>query len=86
MREAMASAVVGDDVLREDPTVNGANCTIMLSCRFVLAAALEDRCARLFGMEAALYTPTASMANLIASMNLVVIVPECMPKCSHATL
>lgn len=47
MREAMAAAPVGDDVFGEDPTV----------------AALESRVAGLLGHEAALYTPTGSMAN-----------------------
>jgi threonine aldolase len=47
MREAMASAEVGDDVYGEDPTVN----------------ALEARVAALFGHEAAMFTPTGSMAN-----------------------
>jgi len=47
MRQAMASAEVGDDVYGEDPTVN----------------ALEDRVAELLGHEAGLFTPTGSMAN-----------------------
>ena len=47
MREAMALAPVGDDVFGEDPTV----------------AALESRVASLLGHEAALFTPTGSMAN-----------------------
>src|SRR4051812_26243655 len=50
MRRAMAEAEVGDDVLGEDPTV----------------AALERRTAQLLGMEAALFTPTGTMANQIA--------------------
>ncbi|KAL3877760.1 hypothetical protein ACJMK2_035422 [Sinanodonta woodiana] len=50
MREAMAKAVVGDDVYGEDPTVNE----------------LQDRCAKLFGMEAALFVPTGTMGNLIS--------------------
>ena len=50
MREAMATAEVGDDVYGEDPTVN----------------ALEAEVAALFGHEAALFTPTGSMANQIA--------------------
>jgi len=50
MRAAMAAAEVGDDVYGEDPTVN----------------ALEERVAALFGHEAALFTPTGSMANQIA--------------------
>jgi threonine aldolase len=50
MRDAMAAAEVGDDVYGEDPTVN----------------ALEAEVAALFGHEAALFTPTGSMANQIA--------------------
>ncbi|MFC0003326.1 threonine aldolase family protein [Micromonospora siamensis] len=50
MREAMATAEVGDDVYGEDPTV----------------AALEAEVATLFGHEAALFAPTGSMANQIA--------------------
>lgn len=56
MRAAMASAEVGDDVYGEDPTV----------------IALEQRVAALFGHEAALFTPSGSMANQIA---LQVVVP-----------
>jgi threonine aldolase len=55
MREAMAGAEVGDDVYGEDPTVN----------------ALQDEVAALFGHEAALFTPTGSMANQIAVQLLV---------------
>ena len=55
MREAMARAEVGDDVYGEDPTV----------------LALQDRVAALFGHEAALFTPTGSMANLLAVRSLV---------------
>jgi threonine aldolase len=49
MRRAMAEAEVGDDVYREDPTVN----------------ALEERVAELFGHEAALFVPTGTMGNQI---------------------
>jgi threonine aldolase len=55
MRAAMASADVGDDVYGEDPTVN----------------ALQERVAALFGHEAALFTPTGSMANQTAAQLLV---------------
>jgi threonine aldolase len=55
MREAMAGAEVGDDVYGEDPTVN----------------ALEAEVAALLGHEAALFTPTGSMANQIAIQLLV---------------
>ncbi|MCZ2847579.1 threonine aldolase family protein [Modestobacter sp. VKM Ac-2978] len=49
MRRAMAEAEVGDDVYREDPTVN----------------ALEERVAALFGHEAALFVPSGTMGNQI---------------------
>jgi threonine aldolase len=55
MRQAMAHAEVGDDVYGEDPTVR----------------ALEERVADLFGHEAALFTPTGSMANVLAVRSLV---------------
>ena len=55
MRAAMAHAEVGDDVYGEDPTVNE----------------LEERVAGLFGHEAALFTPTGSMANVLAVGSLV---------------
>lgn len=55
MRQAMARAEVGDDVYAEDPTVR----------------ALEERVAGLFGKDAALFTPTGSMANLLAVRSLV---------------
>ena len=48
----MAEAEVGDDVLERDPTLQR----------------LEERVADLLGMEAALWTPTGCMANLIALM------------------
>ncbi|MDQ2835062.1 MAG: beta-eliminating lyase-related protein, partial [Acidobacteriota bacterium] len=50
MREAMASAEVGDDVYGEDPTVNR----------------LEREAAELFGREAAIFVPTGTMGNQIA--------------------
>ncbi|MEA3365938.1 MAG: beta-eliminating lyase-related protein, partial [Candidatus Hydrogenedentes bacterium] len=50
MREAMAKAEVGDDVLGEDPTVN----------------ALQERVAGMLGKEAALFVPSGTMANLLA--------------------
>jgi threonine aldolase len=55
MRRAMAGAEVGDDVYGEDPTV----------------LELERRVAELFGHEAALFTPTGSMANVLAVASLV---------------
>jgi threonine aldolase len=55
MRAAMAAAEVGDDVYAEDPTV----------------LALEERVAALFGKEAALFTPTGSMANVLAVRSVV---------------
>lgn len=50
MREAMASAPVGDDVFGEDPTVR----------------LLEERAAELLGTERALFVPSGTMANQIA--------------------
>ncbi len=55
MRAAMARADVGDDVFAEDPTVTE----------------LQERVAALFGHEAALFTPTGSMANVLAVRSLV---------------
>ena len=52
MRRAMAAADVGDDVFRDDPTVNG----------------LESRAASLMGKEAALFVPSGTMGNLLAVM------------------
>ncbi|MET8146761.1 threonine aldolase family protein [Actinoplanes sp. NPDC049668] len=57
MRAAMAAAEVGDDVFGDDPTV----------------IALERQVAGLFGHEAALFTPTGTMANQIA---LQLVVPR----------
>ncbi len=50
MREAMSRAEVGDDVYGEDPTVRE----------------LEERVAAMLGHQAALFTPTGSMANVLA--------------------
>ncbi len=50
MREAMAAAEVGDDVLGDDPTV----------------IALERRVAEILGKEAALYMPSGTMTNQVA--------------------
>ena len=50
MLEAMFTAKVGDDVFRDDPTVN----------------ALEEKAAKLFGMEAAIFCPSGTMTNQIA--------------------
>ncbi len=50
MREAMATAEVGDDVYREDPTVRE----------------LEARTADLLGKEDAVYVPSGTMSNQIA--------------------
>jgi threonine aldolase len=55
MRAAMASAEVGDDVYAEDPTV----------------IELQQRVAAMFGKEDALFTPTGSMANVLAVASLV---------------
>lgn len=50
MRQAMANAVVGDDVFGEDPTVN----------------ALEQKAAAMFGKERGLYVTSGTMGNLLA--------------------
>ena len=50
MLEAMMSAAVGDDVFKNDPSVN----------------ALEVKAAELFGMEAALFFPSGTMTNQTA--------------------
>lgn len=49
MRKAMYNAEVGDDVFKEDPTVNK----------------LQEYTAELLGKEAALYVPSGTMANQI---------------------
>jgi threonine aldolase len=50
MREAMMQAQVGDDVFGDDPTVN----------------LLQERVAKMFGKEAALFFPSGTMANQVA--------------------
>jgi threonine aldolase len=50
MRAAMASAELGDDVFGDDPTV----------------IALEERAAELLGKEAALFTASGTMGNLVS--------------------
>jgi len=50
MLDAMFSAEVGDDVFVEDPTIN----------------ALEQKSAKLFGMEAGLFCPSGTQTNQIA--------------------
>lgn len=52
MREAMAKAMVGDDVFGDDPTVQR----------------LEQMAAHMLGKEAALFLPSGTMANLVAVM------------------
>jgi threonine aldolase len=52
MREAMKNAVVGDDILRDDPTV----------------IELEEMATEIFGKEAALFTVSGTMSNEIAVM------------------
>lgn len=53
MREAMATAVVGDDVYGEDPTVN----------------ALEQLAAKKVGKEAGLFVASGTMGNLVAILS-----------------
>ena len=50
MLEAMRNAPVGDDVFGEDPSINE----------------LEQKAARLFGMEAGIFCPSGTMTNQIA--------------------
>ena len=50
MREAMATAEVGDDVFGEDPTVNR----------------LQEAAAQLLGKDAALFVPSGTMANQLS--------------------
>lgn len=50
MLQAIMGAKVGDDVYKEDPTVNE----------------LEEKLAKMFGMDEALFFPTGSMANQAA--------------------
>lgn len=52
MREAMANAIVGDDVYGEDPTVNQ----------------LEQESAEVFGKEAGLFVASGTQGNLISLM------------------
>ena len=52
MRDAMMRAELGDDVFGDDPTVN----------------ALQERIASMLGKEAALFVPTGTQSNLIATM------------------
>ena len=53
MRDAMYKAEVGDDVFGEDPTVNR----------------LEELAAQRVGKEAALFTPSGTMSNLLAVLS-----------------
>jgi len=59
MLEAMMKAKVGDDVFGDDPTVN----------------ILQEKMAEMFGMEAALFFPSGTMANQ-AAINLHTIAGE----------
>lgn len=54
MRRAMAAATVGDDVYREDPTVN----------------LLQERVAEVLGKEAALFVPSGTMSNQLCLRTL----------------
>jgi len=51
MREAMAKAVLGDDVLGDDPTV----------------IELQEKAAKILGKETALYVPSGTMSNIVAT-------------------
>ncbi len=52
MREAMMRAEIGDDVFGDDPSVN----------------ALQEHVAALLGKEAALFVPSGTQGNLVATM------------------
>src|SRR3972149_12316177 len=52
MRRAMAAAEVGDDVVREDPTVNK----------------LEERAAEIFGKEAAVFVTSGTQGNAVSML------------------
>lgn len=54
MREAMASALVGDDVWGDDPTV----------------IALEAQTADLLGHEAGLFVPSGTQSNLLSLIHI----------------
>jgi threonine aldolase len=54
MRRAMASAPVGDDVYREDPTINR----------------LQETVAAMLGKEAALFVPSGTMSNQVCLRTL----------------
>jgi threonine aldolase len=51
MREAMSKAVLGDDVLGDDPTV----------------IELQNKAAKILGKETALYVPSGTMSNIVAT-------------------
>ncbi len=53
MRAAMAKAAVGDDVYKEDPTIN----------------LLQEKASDLMGMEAGLFVPSGTMGNLVAVLS-----------------
>ena len=53
MRQAMATAEVGDDVYGDDPTVNK----------------LQDRVAKLLGKQAGLFAACGTQSNLIALLS-----------------
>ena len=50
MRQAIANAKLGDDVFREDPTVNE----------------LEEKSAKIMGKENGLLVPSGTMGNLVS--------------------
>ena len=50
MKEVMLNAPLGDDVFRDDPTIN----------------ILEEKAAEMFGKEGALFCPSGTMTNQIA--------------------
>jgi len=69
MREAMANAVVGDDVYGDDPTVNE----------------LEQWAAKETGFEAAMFTSSGTQANLLGLMHTVNVVTSIFVANKHIT-
>jgi hypothetical protein len=70
MRDAMARAEVGDDVLGDDPTVKE----------------LESVTARLLGKEAALFTTSGTMANQLAIRSQTEPGDEILAECARQAL
>ena len=71
MRKAMSEAEVGDDVFKEDPTVNGVDSQVInILLNTFPSIELESHVANLLGKEAALLVSSGTMANLIAGQRI----------------